>query len=440
MTRKKREIKSSHVPPKFCPATERRVINWLICGGDWKDIEIQKVMLRINDECFYGFEAKELFRLVKSRFEQKHHFDIIAVNDALATYSDEVFHYFQNHIVAMDYRETLDDTVVDELIQYSVIRKQSKIILDMLNGIHNEPNIIDCVKTVSDGITKIGLTKLNKLHDGIGLKQIAKDYLAGNYKESEKISTGIRSLDEKLKGGIDNKILFTIAGDSGVGKTFFSLYMMRKISEGQPQKQSLFFTLEMTHKKMWDRLIGILSHKTFARLHTHEIEEAIDKSFLTPTFFYEEQFKNINEIETICRIKAIEQPLSVVVVDYLTLVENNGAFERNDLRQADITKRLASLAMELDCIVISTSQVNRNLSGRPKDDRCPYPADVADSTGSVRSSSIWFGIDRPELYSDDPCYKNKFIVKCRKDRNGGPFDYVFNFNEGTFEEIDQIIF
>src|SRR5690606_23206305 len=113
---------------------------------------------------------------------------------------------------------------------------------------------------------------------------------------------------------------------------------------------------------------------------------------------------DIDYILTTARLKAMEKPISVIVVDYLGLVQNRGQFERNDLKQADITTKLAKLAMELNCVVIALSQINRASSSRAKDDQCPYPSDAADSSGSHRSSTLWLGVNRPELYQDCPTY------------------------------------
>src|SRR5690606_33030387 len=80
---------------------------------------------------------------------------------------------------------------------------------------------------------------------------------------------------------------------------------------------------------------------------------------------------DIDYIETIAHLQAMEKPLSVIVVDYLGLVTTRNKHEREDLKISDITQRLAALAMNLNCIVIGLSQVNRDSSKRQKDDRCP---------------------------------------------------------------------
>jgi replicative DNA helicase len=128
------------------------------------------------------------------------------------------------------------------------------------------------------------------------------------------------------------------------------------------------------------------------------------------------------------------------VVDYLGLVESKQHYERNDLKQTDITSKLARLAIELNCTVIALSQINRGAANRSIDDRCPWPHDASDSSGGHKSASLWLGLDRPELYQSDLSYRNQFVVKCRKNRFGPTFELLFAFNDGTFSEVNQGFF
>src|SRR5690606_33454758 len=98
-----------------------------------------------------------------------------------------------------------------------------------------------------------------------------------------------------------------------------------------------------------------------------------------------EPLMTIDQIETECRLAALRQPLAVIVVDYLGLIRSKSRSERKDLEQGEIAKRLAALSLELNCIVIALSQVNREFKNRPVGDRCPVISDAAESMGSVHS-------------------------------------------------------
>jgi replicative DNA helicase len=424
------------IQKKACPETERRILSWLVNNGNPNDLAIQKSMLAINESYFYGVYSKTIFRIIHSLYARRMHFDIVNLLDAIRTFPIDVFEYFQDFIVT-GYTQHADDETIAMLVKTHQVREQLAVIEKVISDCQTEPLIDDCITLITSSLSKAGQLSLRKPQQGISAEQIATQYLAGYYKDIEFIHTGIVELDKVLGGGLEPKSLITIAGDSGIGKTYFGMYLMSKISSMTNNTQSLFFTLEMPAKKVWERLVSVIYNKPFANLTRNELLATKNHIQSTSVTFYEEQFSNIDEIETIARIKALEKPLSVIVVDYITLVTNSGKFERNDLRLADISKRLASLAMELNCTVIALSQVNRKAAERSKDDRCPYPSDAADSSGIVRSSTLWCGIDRPALYNDDIKHKNKFVVKCRKNRNGNCFNLVFDFVDGIFTELSH---
>ena len=232
------------------------------------------------------------------------------------------------------------------------------------------------------------------------------------------------------------KSLVIVAAGASVGKTGFSIFLMDCIARVQPDSESLFFSIEMEYKHIWMRHVGICAGKPFDKLSYDERMGAVTKSIQVPMKIYDTAMchavADIDFILTTARLRAMEKPISVIVVDYLTLVETKMHFERNDLKQSYITGKLAQLAIELNCTVIALSQINRGAANRGIEDRCPWPHDAADSSGGHRSASLWFGVDRPELYQDDPSYQNQFVVKCRKNRFGDIFEMVYGFNGGAF--------
>jgi replicative DNA helicase len=123
------------------------------------------------------------------------------------------------------------------------------------------------------------------------------------------------------------------------------------------------------------------------------------------------------------------------VVDYLGLIGSKARYEAKHLQQADISKRLAALSLELDCVVICLIQVNREFKNRPVGDRCPLTTDASESMGSVYSSSWWIGIDRPEQDDNSGEFQHLFMVACRKNRGDqGNFEFNLKFQNGMFSK------
>ena len=136
----------------------------------------------------------------------------------------------------------------------------------------------------------------------------------------------------------------------------------------------------------------------------------------------------------VSRYENSKKPLALIVVDYIGLLELSDNQEQHYLRHVMINSRLAELAIELNCVVIATTQINRNASHRA--DKRPLISDGADSMGGQRSSSYWFGLYRPEVGDPDTSMKNIFNVRCLKNREGLLFDVNFLWNNSCITECE----
>lgn len=418
---------------KCNPNAELRVITSLLMLGDYKSIQAKKAMIRLDDDCFYNEYNRDFFIIIKKRYGEQLPFDDIIFMDLIKPLSKDHYNHYMNTIYGSMRSTANFEAYIDELVISRRLRKQIAYASNMLANCRAARTNQESEEFLQQGIGEIVGATLNNQKTGSTLAEIGERYFDGSY-DGEIIKTNVDEFDLALGGGLQNSAMITVCGDTGVGKTYFALYLMHKISNFTTEKQSLYFNLEMKENKTWERLVGIVGKKPFFTMSTQERIKAHTKANIHPTTIYEEKNSDIDDIIAICRVKAMEKPISVIVVDYITLVTCKNDYHRNDLEQTSIAKRLASLAIELQCIVIATSQTNRNPEKRPIDDRCPYKTDASDSSGNYKSAELWIGIDRPELYNDDPYFKNKFIAKARKNRNGSLFSLVWDFNAGTFGE------
>ena len=419
---------------------EQRVLENLMHFGTHTHIRVKKAMLELSADCFYNPDNREIFSLIWDCFWKSEGFnfvDIMILTKGNAISYDTVNwitdNYRQLHVSDKGF-----EADVANLITLTQLRKQLSIAECMIAEVTACPSPGDASKLLNSHLTEINNLNFTKSRDGISSAELADSYLEGTMYADLKISTTCKQLNLALNGGITSKSLIIIAAGAGVGKTNFGIFLLDCIARSERGKQSLFFSLEMESKHIWMRHVGIRAGRQFDTIDPEKRMEAIGSALEVPMTIYDmASSRSVNDIDnliTIARLKAAEMPISVIVVDYLGLVDNRGNFEANHLRQADITTKLARLALELNCILIALSQINRNASSRSSDDRCPRPEDAADSSGGHRSSTLWIGVDRPELYRDEPEYINQFVVKCRKNRFGNPFELIFAFNNGTFGE------
>lgn len=428
--------------PKYSLETEQEVLETLMHFSKHDNVRVQKAMLNLNSDCFHNTDNRQIFRMIKDSFNKQeafHFIDILVkiptgnngLHDAMAWLIDN---YGKCHSGESNF-----EVYVSRLITLSKLRKQLAIADRMITDVRNCPSPEESHDILASALTEISELSYQESKQGISNAEIAEDYYDGKIGEDLKIPTTCDQLNELLEGGFMPKSLIIVAAAPSVGKTGFSIFLLDIIARAQSGRESLFFSIEMEYKHIWMRHVGICGGKPFDKLNDQERLTAIAKSMIVPLKIYDTNMcRSANDLEfilTTSRLRAMEKPLSVIVVDYLGLIQNKGHFDRHDLKISDITYKLAQLSIEINCTVILLTQINRGAAQRGVDDRCPWPHDAADSSGSHNNANYWFGADRPELYQEDQSYKNQFVFKCRKNRFGDTFETTFAFNSGTFAEV-----
>ena len=425
--------------PNHSPELERKVLISLMDLDNPKDSRVQKAFLKLTSDVFFDSLHAEIFILIRNCFENQKNFNVFEILALIPKNNNELYMMQKDLMGELTTLHASSNSLthdVDRIILFKTLRDQIKITKAMLDEIENIADPSDAQKCLINCVDEISSMSFQESKGGIRNTKITEKYLANDLEKDIIIPTANSTINKVFGGGIMSKSLITLAANAGVGKTGNAIWFLDIIARVQPGRQSLFFSLEMESRHIWTRHVGICGRKQFDKMDEQERFDAIARAMDIDLKIYDTattpRCSEIDYIITTARLEAMQKPLSVIVVDYFGLVENKGNFERNDLRQSDITNRLAKLAMELNCVVIGLSQVNRSSANRAKDDQCPYPSDAADSSGSHRSSTLWIGLDRPELYSEETWVKDLFIMKTRKNRFGGNPEIKLIFNGGTF--------
>jgi len=430
--------------PKYSLETENEVLETIMHFAEHTNARVQKAMLQLTSECFYDHDNKEVFRLIQDCFKKQLPFHFVDILVLIPKGNHELYDrilWLISNYGSMHAGESSFEHYVTRLIVLMRLRKQLQLSTKMINGVQECSSPEEAQDILIQSLHEISAISFRESKHGISNIEIAELFYDGKLALNLVHPTTFDQLNAVNGGGIMAKSFITVAAGAGVGKTGFALFLADAIARAQPETQSLFFSLEMESQQIWMRHVGICGGKPFDKMDEDERMRAVTKVMQVPMQIYDASIcksaADIDFILTTARLKAMDRKISVIVVDYLGLVDAKGSFESNALKQTEITSKLARLAIELDCIVIALSQINRSPSARATDDRCPYPSDASGSSGSYFSSTLWLGVDRPELYQDDPVYRNQFVIKCRKNRFGGIFELILAFNEGTFAEVSQ---
>jgi replicative DNA helicase len=111
-----------------------------------------------------------------------------------------------------------------------------------------------------------------------------------------------------------------------------------------------------------------------------------------------------------------EEPLGLIVVDYLQLMQIPGHSENRTTEISTISRMIKALAKELNIPIIALSQLNRTSEGRPN--KRPMMSDLRESGAIEQDADLIMMIYRDEVYNPDSPDKGTAELIVTKHRNG----------------------
>ena len=210
----------------------------------------------------------------------------------------------------------------------------------------------------------------------IGLqKDLGTDYFAdprarleGIKDKNGQVSTGWPSLDKKLFGGFNRGELNIFAGGSGSGKSLFLANL--GVNWCLAGMNVLYLTFELSEALVSMRVdsmtTDIASRDIFKSIDDVEMKvKMIGKKAGAFQVKYMPTGKNANDLRAYIKEYEIKtgRKLDVVLVDYLDLMHPNAvkiSAENLFVKDKYVSEELRNLAMELNTVFVTASQLNRS--------------------------------------------------------------------------------
>lgn len=235
------------------------------------------------------------------------------------------------------------------------------------------------------------------------------------------IPTLVPSLN-KFTGGFMPGQFITVAARTGVGKSVFAV--MQAIAAAEAGYSVMFFSLEMSHEEIVNRIVANMSGVPLNKLKSGLLSEEDRKKVFETTKRLRELKIHIDtddkiSIDTI-RSKAQKQAtspdgLDMIIVDYLQLVSSPRRYTNRQEEVASISKDMKRMARALGIPVMSLAQLNRKQGGDDDgEDVMPTLDNIRESHAIAQDSDVIILLHR-DTKTDNTVGITKIILAKQRD-------------------------
>jgi replicative DNA helicase len=438
------------IPPQS-QESEKALIGAILLRPD----SIYEIMDIITPECFYATRNKVIYQVMLELKEKNIEIDAVSVTERLKEKNQHEKAGGKNYIA-----ELLDSVPSSSNIKhYANIVLKKKLMRDLLEasdhlsqlGYDESKEIEEILDMAEKKVFSVTNMKSTKKYIELepALKE-AFERLDKLHKSTDKIRgvpTGFNGLDNMLSG-FQQSDLIILAARPSMGKTALSLDIARRVALNH-KIPVVFFSLEMSHDQLVDRVISAQSGVDGFRIRTGKglkeddftkIGDAISELSSAPFYIEDTSGLNIVQMKSLIRRiiseKVDQHGKCLVVVDYLQLMTPTNQRTDNVVAQiTEISRSLKSMAKEFNVPVIALSQLSRAVEARGGK---PRLSDLRDSGAIEQDADVVMFIHR-ERNEDEAGRANAAQILIEKHRNGpvGYVDLMFDDKKSTFLDVDK---
>jgi replicative DNA helicase len=450
MSRLEYDTRSTERHPPYAPEAEISVLGGMIIDGD----AVAKAIEIVDDTMFYREANRRVFRGMARLFQRGQVIDPVTLGEELNK-TDELeaiggMAYISELLDAVPTAANIDyhaRIVRERALLRRLIEASGEIIRDSYDiGERTVDEILDEAEQrifqVAQQHERGGFVWIKKIlyptFEKIEQLQAAKGGITG-------VPTGFYDLDE-LTGGFQKGDLIIVAARPSMGKTAFVTGVAQHAAISHRRPVALF-SLEMSKEQLVQRMLCSEALVDLGRLLRGRLTDddyvqlAQAAGHLNTAPIWIDDSGALTVLETRAkarRLKADQDDLSLIIVDYIQLMNATGQAENRVQEVSVISRGLKSLAKELGVPIIALSQLSR--APEQRTDHRPQLSDLRESGSLEQDADLVMFLYRPEYYNrDDPELVGKAELIIGKQRNGptGAVDLFFRRECTRFESVAQ---
>ncbi|WP_028109945.1 replicative DNA helicase [Ferrimonas futtsuensis] len=437
------------IPPHSIEA-EQSVLGGLMLNNDVFD----QVAERVVKEDFYSRSHQYIFAAMSLLLEGGHPLDLVTVSEELSRQGE------LENVGGIPYLSDISRNTpsVANIVAYAEIVRERAVVREMIKvandiadaGFNPEGRdsaaLLDLAETK---VFKIAESRANANEGPENIKSILEktvDKIEQLYSNPHNgvtgVSSGFSDLD-KMTAGFQPSDLIIVAARPSMGKTTFAMNLCEAAAMNEDHPV-LIFSLEMPSEQIMMRMLASLGRVDQTKIRTGQLDDE-DWARVSGTMglmmeqgkMYIDDASGLTPTEVRSRARRIAREhggLSMIMVDYLQLMQVPALADNRTLEIAEISRSLKALAKELNVPVIALSQLNRSLEQRA--DKRPVNSDLRESGSIEQDADLIMFIYRDEVYHPDTAEKGTAEIIIGKQRNG-PIGKVPLTFQGMFSRFDN---
>ena len=405
-----RPTRPARVPPQSVEA-EESVIGAILLSAD----AANQVMDKLVPEDFYVPANQSIFEAILNLYNANQPIDAITVSEALRR-SGEL-----ERVGGISYVTGLINTVpsASNVEYYAAIVEEHSLRRNLMHAgalVHDlalqiDTDVIEVIDRAEQRVLAVAERRVGNTMIAVGpLLQMALEQielLEAHGSEVTGLSTGFRDLDKKL-AGLQKANLLIIASRPSMGKSALATNIATNVA--QAGNTVALFSLEMSKEEVVQRILCSVGRVDSMKLRSGQlgpnlwpkVVDAASRIYKAPIFVDDSSVATVTDIRAKCRRLQRKHGLSLVVVDYLQLMQGTTR-ENRQQEISEISRGLKNLARELSVPIVAASQLNRSLEAR--EDKRPRLADLRESGALEQDADVVMFIYRHEYYHPEDLEK-----------------------------------
>jgi replicative DNA helicase len=437
------------LPPQHLEA-ERGVLGSILLDNE----VIHDIVAFLRPEDFYRDAHQTIYAAIRELYDKNKGIDAVTLADELKLRSqfeqvggDDTLTEIVMSVPHAANGKYYAEIVKDKATRRQLIESSTEIISE---GYSNQFTAQDLLESAERRIFAIAEDQIRG--QTLEIKDVVKQALDAIVMRADSgghavtgLATGLIDLDD-ITGGFHAGQLIIIAARPSMGKTALALNICDHAAINL-QVPVLFVSLEMVSQEIGERLLCARSRIDGSKLRSglglgHREMTQLTKAYAELTqngeiYIDDTPARTVLQIAASARRIKRRRKIGVLMVDYIQLVDSDDSRDSRQEQIAKISRRLKTLARELEVPVVALSQLNRAVESR--EDKRPRMADLRESGAIEQDADMVLLLHRPEQYdqNDQPGIAELILAKNRNGRTGS-IKVHFEKNLTRFENLASV--